>query len=180
MLDIIVPSLERFDESKMLFIISKEQKLRLEHSLISLSKWESKFKKPFLSSEKTTEEVLDYIRFMTLTQNVNPEVYYNLTSENLRTINEYIEDPMTATTFKEVKKRGGRRKEIVTAEIIYYWMITFNIPVEFEKWHLNRLLALIEVCARKNEPPKKMSRQEIQAQHRAINAANRRKFNTKG
>ena len=86
---------------------------------------------------------------------------------------------MTATTFKKIEKRGGK-KEIITAELIYYWMITFNIPVEFQKWHLNRLLTLIEVCARKNEPPKKMSRKEISAQHKAINAANRARFHTKG
>ena len=179
MIDIIIPASERFDEQKMEFVYSKEQKLTLEHSLISISKWESKFEKPFLSSEKTSYEVIEYIRCMTLTQNVKPEVYYNLTEKNLKDINAYIEAPMTATTFKKIDRRGGR-KEIVTAELIYYWMITFNIPVEFQKWHLNRLLTLIEVCARKNEPPKKMSNRELSAQHKAINAANRAKFHTKG
>lgn len=179
MIDIIIPASERFDEQKMEFVYSKEQKLTLEHSLISISKWESKFEKPFLSSEKTNYEVIEYIRCMTLTQNVKPEVYYNLTEKNLKDINAYIEAPMTATTFKKIDRRGGR-KETVTAELIYYWMITFNIPVEFQKWHLNRLLTLIEVCARKNEPPKKMSNRELSAQHKAINAANRAKFHTKG
>ena len=179
MLDIIIPATERFDETKMEFVQVKEQRLKLEHSLISLSKWESKFKKPFLSSDKTAQEVLEYIRFMTLTQNVNPAVYLNLTEENITDIRDYIDDSMTATTLKELPKRPGP-KEIVTAELIYYWMITFNIPVEFEKWHLNRLLTLIEVCARKQEPPKKMSRKEIAAKHRAINAANRARLHTKG
>ena len=179
MLDIIIPAVERFDEKKMEFIQTREQKLKLEHSLISISKWESKFKKPFLSSEKSAGEVLEYVRFMTLTQNVDPEVYFNLTEENIITVRDYIEDSMTATTFKELPKKK-RSREIVTAELIYYWMIAFNIPVEFEKWHLNRLLTLIEVCARKQESPKKMSRRELSEQHRAINAANRAKFHTKG
>ena len=116
---------------------------------------------------------------MTLTQNVKPETYLCLTEQNIKDIQAYIEAPMTATTFKKIEKRGGKR-EIVTAELIYYWMIAFNIPVEFQKWHLNKLLTLIEVCARKNEPPKKMSRSEISAQHRAINAANKARFHTKG
>lgn len=179
MLDIIIPETELFDERTMQFTYSKEQKLTLEHSLIAVSKWESKYEKPFLSSEKSTEEVLDYIRCMTLTQNVKPETYLHLSANNLRDINAYIEAPMTATTFKKIEKRGGK-KEIITAELIYYWMIAFNIPFECQKWHLNKLLTLIEVCARKNEPPKKMSRREISAQHRAINKINRERFHTKG
>jgi hypothetical protein len=179
MIDIIIPEAEHFDEQTMQFTYSKEQKLTLEHSLIAISKWESKFEKPFLSSEKTTEEVLDYIKCMTITQNVNPDTYLRLSAKNLEDIQKYIEAPMTATTFKKIEKRGGK-KEIITAELIYYWMIAFNIPFECQKWHLNKLLTLIEVCARKNEPPKKMSRKEISAQHRAINKINRERFHTKG
>ena len=179
MIDIIIPEQETFDETTMQFRYSKEQKLTLEHSLIAISKWESKFEKPFLSSEKSTHETLEYIKCMTLTQNVKPETYLHLTSKNLEDIQAYIEAPMTATTFKKIEKRGGK-KEIITAELIYYWMIVFNIPFECQKWHLNKLLTLVEVCARKSEPPKKMSRREISAQHRAINAANRARFHTKG
>ena len=179
MIDIIIPKSEQFDEKTMQFVYKKEQKITLEHSLIAISKWESKFEKPFLSSEKTTNEILEYIRCMTLTQNVDPEAYLRLSEDNIKDIQAYIEAPMTATTFKKIEKRGGK-KEIITAELIYYWMIAFNIPVEFQKWHLNRLLTLIEVCARKNEPPKKMSRREISAQHKAINEANRKRFHTKG
>lgn len=179
MIDIIIPESEQFDERTMQFTYSKEQKLTLEHSLIAISKWESKFEKPFLSSEKTTEEVLDYIKCMTITQNVSPETYLRLSAKNLEDIQKYIEAPMTATTFKKIEKRGGK-KEIITAELIYYWMIAFNIPFECQKWHLNKLLTLIEVCARKNEPPKKMSRREISAQHKAINQINRERFHTKG
>lgn len=179
MLDIIIPETEYFDERTMEFVYSKEQKITLEHSLIAISKWEAKFEKPFLSSDKSAIETLEYIKCMTLTQNVKPEVYMHLTEQNILDIRAYIDAPMTATTFKKIERRGGK-KEIITAELIYYWMIAFNIPVEFQKWHLNRLLTLIEVCARKNEPPKKMSRREISAQHKAINEANRKRFHTKG
>lgn len=179
MIDIIIPGGERFDENTMEFVYAKEQKITLEHSLIAISKWESKYEKPFLSSKKSAIETLDYIRCMTLTQNVKPETYLRLTEQNIKNIQAYIDSPMTATTFKKIERKGGN-KEIITAELIYYWMIAFNIPVEFQKWHLNRLLTLIEICARKNEPPKKMSRREISAQHRAINEINRKRFHTKG
>ena len=179
MLDIIIPETEVFDEKTMSFTTFKEQKLTLEHSLIAVSKWESKFEKPFLSSEKSSIETLEYIKCMTLTQNVKPETYLRLSPQNVEDIKAYIEAPMTATTFKKIERRGGK-KEIITAELIYYWMIAFNIPFECQKWHLNKLLTLIEVCARKNETPKKMSRREISAQHRAINKANRERFHTKG
>jgi len=179
MIDIIIPETEYFDEERMQFVTYKEQKLTLEHSLIAISKWESKFEKPFLSSEKSALEVIEYIKCMTLTQNVKPETYLHLSPKNIEEIQAYIEAPMTATTFKKIEKRGGK-KEIITAELIYYWMIAFNIPFECQKWHLNKLLTLVEVCARKNEPPKKMSRREIAAQHKAINEANRKRFHTKG
>ena len=167
MLQITIPAVEQWDESVQEFVYSKPQTLQLEHSLISLSKWESKWHKPFLSkTEKTTEETIDYIRCMTLTQNVKPEVYSNLSVENILQVNEYIENPMTATTFIEDRDRKKSR-EIVTAELIYYWMISLNIPVEFEKWHLNRLLTLIRVCNIKNQPPKKSSRREIMSRNAA-------------
>ena len=179
MIEIIVPAREFFDEQKNEFVYSHETKLALEHSLISLSKWESKWKKPFLSSEKTTAETIDYIRCMTLTQNVDPNVYTSMSKENIDSVVKYIEDPMTATTIKNQKGRGPRG-EIVTAEIIYYWMVTLNIPFECQKWHLNKLLTLVEVCSIKNQPQKKMSKNEILRQNRELNAARRAKLNTKG
>ena len=180
MLQITIPAVEQWDDSVQEFVYSKPQTLQLEHSLISLSKWESKWHKPFLSkTEKTTEETIDYIRCMTLTQNVKPEVYSNLSVENILQVNEYIENPMTATTFIE-DRDGKKSREIVTAELIYYWMISLNIPVEFEKWHLNRLLTLIRVCNIKNKPPKKSSRREIMSRNAALNAARKRQLNTNG
>ena len=180
MLQITIPAIEQWDESTQEFVYSKAYTLQLEHSLISLSKWESKWHKPFLSkTEKTTEETIDYIRCMTLTQNVKPEVYSNLSVENILQVNEYIENPMTATTFIE-DRDGKKSREIVTAELIYYWMISLNIPVEFEKWHLNRLLTLIRVCNIKNQPPKKSSRREIMSRNAALNAARKRQLNTNG
>lgn len=147
--------MEYYDEVKNEFVYTKEQTLQLEHSLVSLSKWESKWHKPFLSpDDKSSEEVIDYVKCMTITQNVKPEVYNYLTKGNLEDINNYIDNPMTATTFNSERKSPSR--EIITSEIIYYWMITLNIPFECQKWHLNRLLTLIKVCNIKSNPPKKM------------------------
>ena len=180
MLEIVIPEKELWDESKEEFTHTKAQTLRMEHSLVSLSKWESKWKKAFLSKkEKTYEETIDYIRCMTVTQNVDPDVYKYLSAENIKQINEYINDPMTATTFSENKQTGGNH-EILTAEVIYYYMIASNIPFECQKWHLNKLLTLIRVCSIKNQPPKKMGREELLKRNNAVNAARRKKFNTKG
>ena len=180
MLQITIPATELWDERKQEFIDRKEQTLRLEHSLVSLAKWESKWCKAFLSkTPKTDEEVLDYIKCMTITQNVDPETYNYLSRENIAQINDYIESPQTATVFSEDKTSKASR-EIVTAEIIYHWMIALNIPSEYEKWHLNRLLALIKVCNIKNSPPKKRSRREIMSRNHALNAARRQQLHTKG
>lgn len=181
MLQITIPSRDDlWDESKGEFVTSKEQKLVLEHSLVSLSKWESKWCKPFLSKqEKTTEETIDYIRCMTLTQNVDPEVYNFLTDDNIRDVNAYIEASMTATWFSN-SNTGKQNREQITAELVYYWMIALNIPFECQKWHLNRLLTLIRVCEVKNSPPKKMSRRELLNRNAALNAARRKQLNSKG
>lgn len=175
MLEITVPAAEMFDESTQEFIESKEQTLQLEHSLVSLSKWESKWHKAFLSKrEKTFEETIDYIRCMTITKNVDPSVYFNLSKENIEAINRYIEDPMTATYIAE-DPNGSIGGDVVTSELIYYWMISLNIPQEYQKWHLNRLLSLIKVCNVKNMPAKKMSQSELMRRHSAINEARRKK-----
>jgi len=180
MLQITIPAVELWDERKQEFVITKEQTLQLEHSLVSISKWESKWCKPFLTKqEKTFEETLDYIKCMTITQNVDPEVYNYLTNENIKEINEYIEAPMTATYFSDEKTNKISREQ-VTAELIYYWMIALNIPFECQNWHLNRLLTLIKVCSIKNQPPKKRSRKEIMSRNAALNAARRKHLNTKG
>lgn len=180
MLQITIPAVEQFDEINQEFIITNEQTLQLEHSLVSLSKWESKWCKSFLSREKKTyEETIDYIRCMTLTKNVDLGVYRCLTNENIKQVNKYIEAPMTATYFAaDNPSRGGR--ETVTSELIYYWMIALNIPFECQKWHLNRLLTLIRVCNIKNTPPKKRSRGEIMSRNAALNAARRRQMSSKG
>lgn len=180
MLRIIIPSTEMWDEVNEKFVDSKEQVLQLEHSLVSLSKWESKWCKPFLSKEnKTFEETIDYIRCMTINQHIPDEVYNCLTGENIREINEYISAPMTATRFgNDVMGKGSR--EQITSELIYYWMIALNIPFECQKWHINRLLTLIRVCNIKNQPSKKMSRREIMSRNTALNAARRKKLRTNG
>lgn len=181
MLQLVIPlSPEGWDEKTEQFVEAKTQTLQLEHSLVSLSKWESKWEKPFFSKdEKTYEEILDYIKFMTISKNVNPDLYSRLTQDNIREINAYIEAPMTATTFAKDKNQAKNR-EIITAELIYYWMIALNIPFECQKWHLNRLLTLIRVCNVKNTPPKKMSKRDLASRNAQLNAARRQRLNTKG
>ena len=181
MLQLVIPlSPEGWDEKTEQFVEAKTQTLQLEHSLVSLSKWESKWEKPFLSkAEKSYEEILDYIKFMTISKNVNPEVYSRLTQSNIRDINKYIEAPMTATTFSNDKNQAKNR-EVITAELIYYWMIALNIPFECQKWHLNRLLTLIRVCNIKNSPPRKMSKKDIASRNAQLNAARKKRLNTKG
>lgn len=180
------PDKELFDESTNEFITvkgTKDQTLELEHSLVSLSKWESKWHKPFLETlnkkQLSTEETIDYIKFMTITKNVEDRVYNNLSKENMMEINEYIQNPMTATTISDRSRKGGRG-EILTSEVIYCYMIQLGIPHEFEKWHLNRLMTLIRVCDIKTQPPKKMSKREIMSQNAALNAARRKQLNSKG
>lgn len=180
MLVIHIPESEVFDEETSRFLQIKATTLRLEHSLLSISKWESKYHKPFLSKEsKTVDEMLDYIRFMSIDSNVPENVLYGLTQENQKKISEYIEDPMTATQFYGLENKG-RSRETITSELIYYWMIAQQVPMECQKWHLNRLITLITLCGIKNEPPKKMSRKGIMSRNQQLNAQRRAKYNSKG
>ena len=179
MLEITVPGLEYFDEETSEFIYYDDATIQLEHSLVSISKWESKWCKPFLDGKnKTLEEILDYVHCMCVNNETDEEVLTRLTEDNLKDINDYIARPMTATTFSNEKKGGGR--EIVTSELIYYWMVAFNIPFECQYWHLNRLLTLVKVCNIKNNPPKKMSAHEVMARNKALNEARKKQFQTKG
>lgn len=180
MLEITVPATELWDEQNQVFIQSEERTLRMEHSLVSISKWESKWHKPFLTNERmTTEQTLDYFKFMTLTQNVDPNTYLSLTGENVKQIDEYMSDPMTATWFsKSENERIGRQQ--ITSELIYHWMITLNIPFECQKWHINRLLTLIKIRTIKTQPKNKMSQSEIMKRNAALNAERRKRLNTKG
>jgi hypothetical protein len=169
-----------YDPQTNRFITVKDTTLVLEHSLLSLAKWEAKWHKPYLSTnEKTQEEFIDYLRCMCLTQNYNPNVFYALDAENAKAIADYIADPQTATTFHNKDKKPSR--EIVTNEIIYYWMTQLNIPFDpCQKWHLNRLFTLIQVASIKSQPPKKMGRKEAAQQRAALNAARKAKYNTRG
>lgn len=179
MLKIQIPSGELFDEQMGRFITINGRELQLEHSLVSISKWESKWKKPFLSGGiKSREETIDYIRCMTVSQNVDPNVFLGLTERNIEQVNRYIDDSMTATTFKNNQKRPNR--QIITSEIIYYLMISFGIPMECQKWHLNRLLTLIRVCDEKNQPGRKKSRKDTIAEYRALNQMRRARSGTRG
>lgn len=180
MLEIVIPESEVWDESTNTFITINAQTLRLEHSLHSIAQWERKWCKPFLTDvEKSSEETIDYIKCMTLNEGVDPDVYNHLSKKNIDDIVEYIHAPMTATVFVN-QKRGSNNGEQVTAELMYYWMIAMNVPHEYEYWHLNSLMTLIQVCSIKNQPGKKMGRKAIANQNASLNAARKKKFNTKG
>jgi len=179
-LTIQVPLAEGFDNSTQKFVETEFFKLELEHSLFSLSKWEMKYEKPFLTSDdKSAEETAYYIRCMIQTPDVPDEVIKKITKQNLEDINQYIAAKMTATWFTE-PKNAPQNREIITNELMYYWMVALQIPWEAQYWHLNRFLTLIKVCNHKNQPPKKMSRRELAQRHREINEQRRREYGSNG
>lgn len=190
MIEIVIPEQhynELFDEKKEEFlppINIKETKLQLEHSLISLKKWEQKWHKPFLSKtdDLTHKELIDYIRCMTLNHGVEPEVYNWIPRDIIEEIVNYIKDPMTATWFRDDKTRGAQKnsREIITAEIIYYWMITLSIPMECQKWHLNQLMTLIKVVNIKNSKQAKTDPKQAAQERAALNAKRRAELKSKG
>lgn len=183
---IIIPDIkDGWDPVNEVFVTQKGATLVLEHSLVSLQKWESKWHVPYLGNDKkTNEQVVDYIKCMTVfPHDVDEEIYKYIPRKELNEIAKYISDPMTATTFSDNSKQNGSsspKKEVITAEIVYYWMIALNIPMEYRKWHLNQLLTLIHVCEIKNAPQQKMGRNEILARNRALNAQRRAKMHSKG
>lgn len=181
MLQVTVPAAnDLWDDKTQSFVSTKACLLTMEHSLLSISKWESKWHKAFLGKKsKTNEEIMDYIRCMTITPNVDPNIYYALTRENISQINDYIQDPMTATSLPADRNTRGAA-DTPTAEVIYFWMISYNIPFECQRWHLNRLLTLIRVCDHKNRPNKSMGRNEILSRNAALNKARRKAHHTKG
>lgn len=180
MLEITIPGKEIFNEDDCSFITTPGATIKLEHSLLSISKWEAKYKKSFLNTQdKSPTELFDYIKMMTVTPNVNPDVYTGLTEENVVEIKKYIEDPMTATTFSQ-QNQGPRNHEIITNELVYCWMTQLSIPFSCEKWHISRLLTLINVCSIKNQPPKKMDQKSILRQNAALNKARRAKKGSRG
>ena len=180
MLTIDVPEIELLNNDTYEYIRLKATTLKFENSLVSISKWESKWHKPFLiKKDKTREELLDYIKCMTITPNVSPETYLCLSEENIQDIRRYIEDSMTATTFAKDDNSKPNR-DIITSEVIYYWMVAHNIPFECQKWHINRLMTLIRVCNIKNAPSKRRSKRDIASRYAALNEARRRQLNTRG
>lgn len=180
MLQVTIPEREMFDANTSSFNTLKREVLQLEHSLVSVSKWESKWCKPFITKDqRTREEIIDYIKCMTITQNVSPDIYTFIPNEVIDQVEAYINAPMTATWFKEEDKPSSM-KEAITSELIYYWMIALGIPFECQKWHLTRLMTLIRVCNVKSQTPKKMGRKEMMNKRRALNAARKAKYNTNG
>jgi len=180
MLTFTVPLEEGFDENTREFTVIRGFELELEHSLVTLSKWESKWEKPFLGKdEKTSEEALDYIKIMTLTPNVPEEVWEKLPDRFFAMINSYINSKQTATWFSDPPNQRPSR-ETITSELIYYWLVSYNIPFEVQYWHLNKLLTLIKICNVKNAPEKKMGRREQAEMQRQLNAQRRAQLNSRG
>jgi hypothetical protein len=181
MLRISVPGSEFFDDATSKFITTEPLELELEHCLAAVSKWESKFEKPFLSSgNQTHAEVLAYVKCMVLNRGFDFDAPFELSPENLDQVNQYINSKQTATTFAKEHNSFSKTSEIVTSELIYYWMVSFNIPFECEHWNLNRLLALVKICSIKNGKPKKMSRNEVAQRNRELNDARRAALGTSG
>lgn len=178
MLPIVLPDIEYWDEEKEEFRTAKSTKLKLEHSLVSISKWEAKWHVSFFDSKKTSEQLIDYIRCMSIDKEIDRDTIARLTRADMETINAYLEDPMTATTIRETKKQNLKQK--VTSELVYYWMIQYGIPVEFEKWHINRLLMLIRVCSEMQKPASKKSSAELARSYRELNEARKAAWGTKG
>lgn len=181
MLRITLPATESWDERTEKFVYSQGVVLELEHSLVSLSKWEAQFEKPFLKNEKKSiDETLGYIQAMCLTE-VDLATLDKLSQENILEINAYIESKQTATWFRELpdapKKHSG---ETITSELIYYWMSALQIPIEFQHWHLNRLFVAIKVANEKNQPKKKMSKSQQMAEQRRLNAERLQQLGTRG
>lgn len=178
MLKLQVDETTLWNEKEERFIEIPKTTLQLEHSLVSLSKWESKWHKAFLQTQLTTEETLDYVKCMIMNNNVDPNVVYGLSDKNILEIKDYISNPMTATWFTDNNKKES--SEVVTSEIIYYWMISLQIPFECQKWHLNRLLTLIRVCNEKNAPKKNMSKREIAERNRILNEQRKARYKSRG
>ena len=182
MLKVTIPPCKYWDSKREMFFTYPEKPitLQLEHSLVSISKWESKWQKPFLSKikERSAEEMQDYVRCMTLTQNVDPNIYHFIPDDVFKQIVAYIDSPMTATTFSNNKDKPSR--EIITSELVYYWMVAMQIPFTCEKWHFNRLMTLIKICSIKNGPQKKMSPNEIRSRNRALNEQRRLAAHSRG
>lgn len=180
MLRLIIKGDEYFNEETLEFSTQGDVEIDLEHSLVSLSKWESKHKKPFLSNEdKTPEEIFSYVESMILSENFPGGILRTMSSENINQINEYIDSKESATTFGEMPAVRGRG-ETITSELIYYWMVAFRIPFICETWHLNRLFSLIRICNLKNNPPKNTNKHELAARNRELNERRKRELGTKG
>ncbi len=181
MFRLIIEPEEMFDERNKVFVPAGEVVvINLEHSLVSLSKWESKYQKPFLTAQKkTAEEIFEYFKVMIVDEDIDPELLHKCTQKNFEDIQRYIDSSQTATTFSMMPK-GKPSTEIITSELIYYWMVAFTIPWEAQYWHLSRLLTLIQVCDRKNSKPKPMSKAEMARQRAELNAKRRAELGTRG
>lgn len=170
-----------FNDETQEFIVIDPVVVDFEHSLVSLSKWESEYQKPFLSSvERTNAEIFGYVKAMVVTPGVGQETLVNLSDDQIKELQQYIDSPQSATTFGVMPQANKGRGETITAELIYYWMVAFKIPFECETWHLNRLFALIRICNIKNSKPEKRSQHDMAVERQRLNAERRARLGTKG
>lgn len=175
MLELHISETELWDPVSEKFLLVKEQSLPLEHSLLSISKWEEKWHKPMplINNERLSgDEFLDYVRCMTISRNPDPLVYRCITAREVEAIMAYINDPHTATWFGN-EKSGGNDKRPLTTELIYHLMFAFGVSKECEKWHLNRLMTQLRVEYEESKPSKKKTPAEIAERHRMLNAKRR-------
>lgn len=183
MLRIEIEGTQLWDEENEQFIVTEPMKLYLEHSLVSISKWESVYRRPYLFPQTfSKKETIDYIKCMCLDNDISDDVFYAIygNSKLMKEIDDYINSSPTATTINDNDTKKHRNSEKITSELIYYWMVANEIPFECENWHIERLLTLIQVCNVKNRPPKKQSMKDIYARNKSLNAARRAKHHSKG
>ena len=169
-----------FDEKREEFQEIEPVMVHLEHSLRAISKWEARYGKPFLGHKMTSGEMLYYCYCMCTDSDVLPVVFYGLSKSQLQAIQEYINLPMTATWFSDDNGAKTHKREVITSELVYFWMSSYGIDWQAQDWHFNRLMTLIRVCAEKNKPPKKIPKGKASARQRALNAARRKKYGTTG
>lgn len=182
MLQITVPKTEIFNENTNQFLWIPETTIQMEHSLVSLSKWEEKHHKAYLDPklQHSATEILDYFKCMTITKNVKDSVFLALSQRNIEEISSYINDPMTATTFNEMATTKKHSSKFITSEYLYFCMFSLGVPIECEKWHINRLMTLLKIFEEENKPQKKRSEAETLNYYAKLNAERKRKWHTKG
>lgn len=179
---------ELFDEETNTFLHPVGKKLHLEHSLLSISKWEAEWEIPFLNTDKTSEQSLSYIKCCVLDDDFDELLLNTLSDKNILDFNAYLSKGMTAKKIIDLRsslsqKRKSRRpasQKALTSEDIYYSMIQFHVWKECEEWPLQRLLSLLQLCSLKSNSTGEMSKSDQAKFYREENARRKAKYHTNG